>query len=315
VTDTTVRFEVLAPGGRLDQLLAQLGPEISRSRWQRLIRQGQVRVDGLVVDKASTGLAGGEQVVARVPPPEPSHLVPEPIPLDVIYEDDHLLVVNKPPGMVVHPGAGNRRSTLVQAALAHAPTMRGVGGVRRPGVVHRLDKDTSGVILLAKDDESHQMLQDQFRQRTVKKQYLALVDGHPPTAAGRIEAAIARDQVHRTRMAIVPDEQGRRAVSIYHTLAGTKLHALLNVSPETGRTHQIRVHLAFLGTPVVGDRTYGKPSPSLAAKRQLLHAYSLELLPPGAEGRRTFVAPLPIDFRKALSDLGVDPQTILEDLK
>ena len=300
-------FQVEPPGGRLDQVLASVRPELSRSRWQRLIQAGQVLVDGQVVDKPSSSLLGGERIMASIPPPAASHLAPEFIPLEIIYEDEHLLVVNKPAGMVVHPGAGHRSSTLVQAALAHAPEMQGVGGVRRPGVVHRLDKETSGVILMAKDDRSHRMLQDQFRARTVEKRYLALVDGRPPTGSGKIVAPIARDPVHRTRMMVVPEGQGRQAVSVYHSLAHSPNYSLLSVVPETGRTHQVRVHLAFLGTPVVGDRVYGRRFSSLPVARHMLHAQSIELVPPGAKQPRRFEAPLPLDFLQTLLDLGMEP--------
>ncbi|MFP3854860.1 MAG: RluA family pseudouridine synthase [Anaerolineales bacterium] len=288
--------------GRLDVILTELAPELSRSRWQRLIKAGEVRVDGEVVTKPAQEITGGEQIKARIPPPKQSHLQPESIPLDIIYEDNHILVVNKPAGMVVHPAAGHQTGTLVHAALAHAPDIQGVGGLRRPGIVHRLDKDTSGVIVMAKDDQAHQNLQAQFKKRSVRKEYLALVDGRPPTPSGRIEAPIGRDPRHRQRMAVLPG-QGRPSTTVYHTEQNFRNHSLLRVYPETGRTHQIRVHLAFLKCPVVGDTTYGRRSASLEVERQLLHAASLRFRPPGENEEQTFEAPLPGDFQRTLEAL------------
>jgi 23S rRNA pseudouridine1911/1915/1917 synthase len=212
-------------------------------------------------------------------------------------------VVNKPAGMVVHPAAGHASGTLVHAALAHAPTMEGVGGERRPGVVHRLDKDTSGLILLAKNDAAHHRLQEQFHSRSVVKTYLALVDGRPPTPRGRIEAPIGRDPAHRQRMAVLPPGKGRQAVSEYGTVEAFPEHTLLEVHPLTGRTHQIRLHLAFIGCPVVGDKIYGRRHSSLPLKRQFLHAARLEITLPGEERPRHFEAPLPDELKHILNFL------------
>ncbi len=290
-------------GGRLDRILSDSLTDLSRSRLQSLIREGYVQVEGQVVVRPAEKLAGGETIVLEVPPPEPDHLEPEPIPLDIVYEDRHLLVVNKPAGMVVHPSPGHARGTLVQAALHHAKDLHGVGGTLRPGVVHRLDKDTSGLILLAKDDKTHQHLQRQFGERRVYKAYLALVDGHPPTAEGRIEASLGRDPVRRKRMAVVPEGRGRAAVTTYATLERFPEHTLLTVFPLTGRTHQIRLHLAFLGVPIVADRTYGRRKPSLPLDRHFLHAAELRLqiAPDGPE--EEFHAPLPEDLEDVLRGL------------
>lgn len=293
-----VSFRVPEAGGRLDAVLAEAADQLSRTRWKSLIEEGLVLVDGDVVNKAAHTLTGGERVQATIPPPEPSHIEPEPIPLEIIYEDGHLLVINKPAGMVVHPGPGHPTGTLVHAALAHADDLKGVGGERRPGVVHRLDKDTSGVILMAKDDETHQHLQQQFKQRQVEKCYLALVDGAPPTPSGRVEAAIGRHPTQRKRMSIVSEEDGRMAVTTYHTQEKFPDHTLLDVYPTTGRTHQIRVHLAFLECPVVGDTVYGRRKPSLPVNRQMLHASSIEVTLPGDESPRRFEAPLADDFEE-----------------
>lgn len=288
---------------RLDQFVVSCLEAYSRNQVQRWIRQGLVEVDGRPAAKAGQMLEAGATVRVEVPPPQPTALVPEPVPLQVIFENQDLLVVDKPAGMVVHPSAGHQTGTLVHAALAHAPDLEGVGGVQRPGVVHRLDKLTSGLILLAKNDRTHRFLQNQFRARQVEKFYLALVDGAPPTPEGRIEVAIARDPAHRKRMAVVPAGRGREAVSEYRTLARYRAHTLVEVRPVTGRTHQIRVHLAWLGCPVVGDRVYGRTKPSLPIQRHFLHASRLRIRIPGEPQKRTFEAPLPPDLAQVLEML------------
>jgi 23S rRNA pseudouridine1911/1915/1917 synthase len=288
---------------RLDKFLVERLPEYSRSRLQSFIKDNRVLVNGFLAEKSGQQLEGGAKVLLFIPPRGPSRLIPEKIPLEVVFENEDLLVVNKPAGMVVHPAAGHSSGTLVHAALAHAPEMAGVGGELRPGVVHRLDKDTSGLILLAKNDAAHLWLQNQFRSRHAEKTYLALVDGAPPTPRGRIEAAIGRDLRDRKRMAVVPDDKGRAAVSEYRLLQTFPKHTLLEVHPITGRTHQIRLHLAFLGCPVVGDRVYGRRYPSLPMKRQFLHAARLKLILPGEGEPRTFEAPLPQELVQILGAL------------
>jgi 23S rRNA pseudouridine1911/1915/1917 synthase len=208
--------------------------------------------------------------------------------------------------MVVHPAAGHQSGTLVHAALAHTGEIEGVGGIQRPGVVHRLDKDTSGIILLAKNDAAHQWLQEEFRSRRVEKTYLALVDGAPPTVRGRVEAAIGRDPVDRKRMAVVPPNKGRSAVSEYSTITQYQQHTLLEVHPVTGRTHQIRLHMAFLGCPVTGDRLYGRRRPSLDIDRQFLHAARLKIRLPEESDYIEFEAPLPEDLSKVLGLLATE---------
>lgn len=288
---------------RLDKFLAQSLPEFSRTRLQAFIRDGLVRVDGETAQKGGQALGLGSSIEVDVPPQKQAELVPEEVELDLIYENKDLLVVNKPPGMVVHPSAGHGSGTLVHAALAHAPDIEGVGGEQRPGVVHRLDKDTSGLILLAKNDASHRWLQNQFRARQVVKTYLALVDGKPPTAQGRVEAPIGRDPAHRKRMAIVPLNKGRQAISEYRTIEIFPHHTLLEIKPITGRTHQIRLHMAFLDCPVVGDRVYGRRNPSLKLDRHFLHAARLTVLLPGENEHRTFEAPIPEDLELTLEEL------------
>lgn len=292
-----------ASEGRLDLLLVQQFPEQSRSQLQRLIRGGHVLVDGDQVTKTGFAAQPGERIEVTFPPPQPSSLRPEPIQLQVIYEDADVLVVNKAAGMVVHPAAGHTTGTLVHAALAHASDFRGVGGERRPGVVHRLDKDTSGVIILAKHDRAYRMLQAQFKRREVRKKYLALVDGAPPTPSGKIDAPVARDPSNRKKMSVVPEGRGRDSVTVYHTAERFPCHTLLEVFPETGRTHQIRVHLAFLGCPVAGDRVYGRRKGSLDLDRQFLHASALTIRLPGAQEPSTLVAPLPSELARVLADL------------
>jgi 23S rRNA pseudouridine1911/1915/1917 synthase len=287
----------------LDLILVDQVEEYSRSRVQKWIRQGEVLVNDEVITKTGYALAGGEIVQVHIPEVSASNLTPEAIPLNVIFENQDLLVINKPAGMVVHPSAGHDSGTLVHAVLAHAPDLEGVGGERRPGVVHRLDKDTSGVILFAKNDSTHQFLQRQFKARSVEKSYLALVDHHPPTPSGRIEGAIGRDPKHRQKMAIVPDTRGKQAFSTYHTIETFQEHALLEVLPETGRTHQIRVHLAFLDCPVVGDKVYGHRNPSLPVDRHLLHANEMVISISAGAAPMSFKAPLPEDFVSALDRL------------
>jgi 23S rRNA pseudouridine1911/1915/1917 synthase len=291
------------PGERLDVFLTGCLPEFSRSRLQGLIKEGFVRIGPEVVTKTGRDLEAGEVVEVRIPPPLPSRLIPEDIPLDIIFENADLLVVNKPAGMVVHPSPGHDSGTLVHAALGHTPDLGGIGGEERPGIVHRLDKETSGLIVIAKNEAAHRWLQDQFRDRTVEKIYVALVDGRPPTPAGRIEAAIGRNTTHRKLMAVVPIEKGRQSVSEYRTLESFPAHTLLEIHPLTGRTHQIRVHLAFLGCPVVGDTVYGKRHLTQPLKRHFLHAQRLEIILPGEEQPRTFEAPLPAELEEVLVGL------------
>ena len=288
---------------RLDHFLVERLPEFSRSRLQGLIKDGFVTVDSVPAKKSGQLLEPGAQVVVRIPPPVPTGLVGEDIPLDIIFENNDLLVVNKPAGMVVHPAAGHETGTLVHAVLGYHPDLEGIGGEERPGVVHRLDKETSGLILLAKNERAHRWLQDQFRLRKVEKIYLALVDGAPPTPSGRVEAPIGRDPSHRKKMAIMPPGKGREAVSEYVTLEAFKEHTLLEFHPFTGRTHQIRLHCMFLGCPIVGDKVYGHRKQSIALDRHFLHASRLKIVLPGEKQARQFEALLPNELQKVLDSL------------
>ena len=296
------RFDKKTPE-RLDKFLVEKLQEFSRSRIQGLITDGFVDVDGRAAKKAGQSLESGFNVTVRIPPPAPTDLVAENIPLDILFENDDLIVVNKPAGMVVHPAVGHASGTLVNAVLGYDPDIEGIGGEERPGVVHRLDKETSGLILLAKNERAHRWLQDQFRLRKVEKTYLALVDGKPPTPSGRVEAHIGRDPSHRKRMAIVSESRGREAISEYKTIESFKNHTLLEFHPLTGRTHQIRLHCAFLGCPIAGDEIYGRKKPSIEIGRHFLHAYRLKIVLPEEKEYRTFEAKLPEELEQALTAL------------
>jgi 23S rRNA pseudouridine1911/1915/1917 synthase len=295
-------FEKQTPE-RLDKFLVGQLQEFSRSRIQGLIADGFVEVNGRAAKKAGQPLERGFHVTVRVPPPAPTDLVAENIPLDIVFENDDLVVVNKPAGMVVHPAVGHASGTLVNAMLGYDPDIEGIGGEERPGVVHRLDKETSGLILLARNERAHRWLQDQFRLRKVDKTYLALVDGKPPTPSGRVEAHIGRDPSHRKRMAIVPESRGREAISDYKTVESFRAHTLLEFHPLTGRTHQIRLHCAFLGCPIAGDEVYGRKKISIEIDRHFLHAYRLKITLPGEKEPRLFEAPLPEELARILVSL------------
>jgi 23S rRNA pseudouridine1911/1915/1917 synthase len=305
LSETTFSFDVEdAPTDqRLDKFLVKTIQSISRSRIQSLIKDSLVSVNGLPVTKTGYSLSSGDHVEVHIPAAKPSPLKPEEIALDILFENDDVIVINKPAGMVVHPSAGHAQSTLVHAVLAHAPEIEGVGGVRRPGIVHRLDKDTSGIILIAKNDRAHRYLQDQFRLRKVKKVYLALVDGRPPTPRGRIEAPIGRDPINRKKMAVLPAGKGRNSVTEYFTMKNYSHHTLLEVHLFTGRTHQIRLHMAFIHCPVVGDTIYGFRKPSLPIQRNFLHAACLSIKLPGEEVEREFRAELPFELQSILDHL------------
>lgn len=290
-----------AEGVRLDRFLAErAGLDLSRSRLQRLIREGRVEVEGRPA-RPSQPVRAGSRIRVRVPPPEPAAVAPQPIPLDVVYEDADLLVVVKPRGMVVHPAPGHPAGTLVNALLARCPDLAGVGGVQRPGLVHRLDRDTTGLLVVAKTDRAHRDLTAQLRRRELERRYLALVRGVPP-AAGTVDAPVGRDPHRRVRMAVVPD--GRPARTHFRLLeAFRERYALLEVRLETGRTHQIRVHLAAIGHPVAGDPLYGGRRGELGLQGQALHAYRLALVHPRTGEHLCFEAPPPPDLASALARL------------
>jgi 23S rRNA pseudouridine1911/1915/1917 synthase len=295
--------------GRLDRWLAGQLPDRSRSEIQRWIESGLVTLGARPL-KASHRVAAGDEISLSIPAPAAYAVEPEPIPLDVLYEDADLLVINKPAGMVVHPAAGNWHGTLVNAVLCRCPDLGGVGGAGRPGIVHRLDRDTSGVILVAKNDAAHRDLQAQFKARRVQKSYLALVYGLLTPERGEITAPIGRDARDRKRMAVVQTNQGRPATTRYETLAiyrspatGERL-SLLACYPLTGRTHQIRVHLAYARHPIVGDALYGgRRKAAVGCPRQFLHAERIRFRLPRSGEEVEFCAPLAPELQEVLARL------------
>lgn len=303
----STQFSFDDPGTeRLDKYLVKKTNGLSRSRIQSLIQESHARVDGAIITRPSYILQPGQQVFLEIPPLESTEIMPEKIPLDIIFQNDDLVVINKPAGMVVHPAVGNRSGTLVNAILGAKIKLEGISGEERPGIVHRLDRDTSGIILIAKNDKAHHWLQDQFKDRKVQKKYLALVDGQPPTPTGRIEASLGRDTHDRKRFAVVTAGKGREAITEYKTLESYKNHTLLEMHPLTGRTHQIRVHLKYLGCPIVGDKVYGFRKSTLNLKRQFLHATSITITLPGENQSRSFAASLPPDLEDILNIMRKD---------
>jgi 23S rRNA pseudouridine1911/1915/1917 synthase len=302
-TSTTLRLLVPKEAARLrlDRFLAKELPRFSRSRFQQLIRDGFVRLNGRAARPRDI-LRVGDVVDVTEPPPEKIENQPEAIPLDILFEDDDLIVIDKPAGLVVHPGAGHREHTLINALLHHCPTLSGIGGKERPGIVHRLDKGTSGCLVVAKNDETHRGLSIQFAERGVEKIYLALVSGKLRRSAGVIEEKIGRHRVHRQRMSVT-SERGRAARTEYRVLRSSKQASLVECKLHSGRTHQIRVHLRHLGHAVLGDKVYAS---KLAGKfpRQMLHAWKLGFRHPRTGEWKTFEAPLPNDFANAMRSAG-----------
>ncbi len=290
-----LRVEPDATGMRLDRFLAEQLPDLSRSRVQRLIDDGQVQVNRTICTSKKTIVRSGDHLHITIPAAKPLSLQPEAIPLDILYEDDHLLILNKPVGMVVHPAPGHDAGTLVHALLAHCPNLSGIGGVQRPGIVHRLDKGTSGALVIAKTDRAHQSLQAQIKAKTARRDYLGVVYGAPQTVSGTINQPIARHPIDRKRMAVVPEEQGGRyAVTHWQLQERLGNYSLIHFRLETGRTHQIRVHSAFIGHGIVGDPLYtsGK-SVGVNLPGQALHAWQLGLVHPVSGEAIAVTAPLP----------------------
>ena len=298
---TSTRIELVVSANeaklRLDQFLAKRLPEFSRSRLQQLIRNGLVRLNDLTTRPRQI-VRRGDKIDLTEPPLEKIETLPEPIPLEILFEDNDLIVVNKPPGLVVHPGAGHWEHTLVNALLNHCATLSGIGGKERPGIVHRLDKETSGCLVVAKNDMAHRELSKQFAARTVEKIYLALVTGKLANAAGVIEETIGRHPAHRQRMSATA-LRGRPARTEYRVVHSSDRGTLVECRLHSGRTHQIRVHLHHLGHPVLGDKLY---APRLAKDfpRQMLHAWKLGFRHPLTEEWKSFEAPLPDDFAAAI---------------
>ena len=282
---------------RLDRFLAKQLPDYSRSRLQQLIRTGFVLLNGATTRPRQL-VRSGDKVELTEPPLEKIESQPEPIPLEILFEDNDLIVINKPAGLVVHPGAGHRQHTLVNALLSHCTTLSGIGGKERPGIVHRLDKETSGCLVVAKNDEAHRELSRQFAERVVEKTYLALVAGKLRKRAGVIEEKIGRHPVHRQRMS-VSSSRGRPAKTEYRVVRSGNQASLVECRLHSGRTHQVRVHLHHLGHPVLGDKVYA----TRAAKdfpRQMLHAWKLGFRHPGTGEWKSFESSLPDDFATAV---------------
>jgi 23S rRNA pseudouridine1911/1915/1917 synthase len=307
----TFTVETAAEGRRLDVFLADRLPGLSRARLQALIEDGLVTVrprtpsgGGSARARAAHRVHRGDQITVEVPAVAPSRLEPEPIPLSVVYEDDALLVVDKPAGLAVHPGAGRQTGTLVHAVLARCPSLPGIGGEGRPGIVHRLDKDTSGLLVVAKTETALRSLQAQIQTRAARRDYLVLVHGRVAMDAGTIDAPIGRDPRRRTRMAIAAS--GRRAVTHYRVVERFRDATLLEARLETGRTHQIRVHCTSIGHPVVGDPVYARRPNPWGLDRQALHAHRLAFTHPVTGAPLIFTAPVPSDIERALGLLRVE---------
>lgn len=311
------RFRGAAPqAGRLDKVLAGALPELSRARVAALIKAGAAQVGGEVVRRPGQRIEEGVEIALDLPPPAPSELIPEPLPLRLIYQDGDLVVVDKAPGMVVHPGAGHQTGTLVHALLHHVRDLSGIGGVERPGIVHRLDRGTSGLLVVAKHDQAHRALAEQFAVHSARRRYLALVHGVPSASAATIRSRLARHPSDRIRFASTDGgEHGKEAVTHWRRLGGAQGIGLVECKLETGRTHQIRVHLCEAGFPIVGDPLYRRAGcglPELLQRvvselsdRPLLHAWSLELDHPSTGQRQRWIAAPPADFLRALHALGI----------
>ncbi len=309
--ETILIVEKTLPHERLDTFLRSQFPTISRGAIQRLMEQGDIRVDGKPV-KATHHPRAGEKIEIHWPAARPATAQPQELPLDILFEDDDLLVLNKPPGMVVHPSAGHEDSTLVNALLHHcAGQLSGIGGVARPGIVHRLDKETSGCLVVAKNDPAHLALSSQFASRGVEKIYHAIVCGNLTPEQGEVRAAIARHPTHRKRMAVT-DGSGRDAWTSFHVLERLREATVVEALLHTGRTHQVRVHFKHLGFPIVGDATYGNRQnkhltelTGYTAPRQLLHAHKLAFKHPHTGKRMSFEAGWPADFKQVVLSLQI----------
>lgn len=298
---TEINLQVEQKGERIDRYLSQHLADLSRSRIQQLIEQGQVQVNGQVCTSKKTAVQPGDRIFLTIPEAKPLDLQPEAIPLDILYEDDSLIIVNKPVDLVVHPAAGHESGTLVNALLAHCPDLAGIGGVQRPGIVHRLDKDTTGAIAIAKTDQAHQHLQAQLKAKTARRQYLGVVYGSPAAESGTIDQPVGRHPIDRKKMAILPvDKGGRSAVTHWQVRERLGNYTLVHFQLETGRTHQIRVHSAYIKHPIVGDPIYSSGrSLGVNLPGQALHAWKLSLQHPVSGEWIEVTAPLP----KTLSTL------------
>lgn len=303
----TVQANENDKGKRIDSFLNEVIEDATRSYIQKIIDGGYVEITGKKNTKSGNKLKGTETIVVNLPEDETLDLIPEDIPLEIIYEDSDIVVINKAPNMVVHPAHGNYNGTLVNALLYHIKDLSTINGVIRPGIVHRLDKDTSGVIVVAKHDEAHTTLSDMFKEKTLEKTYVCIAKGIFKDKSGRIETLIGRDPRDRKKMAVVT-ENGKIAISNYEVLDESKSYSLVKVRIETGRTHQIRVHMKSLNHPILGDATYGNSTDGIA--RQMLHAYRLKFTHPISKKEMVVTAPIPEDFKRALKFAGLDIEKI-----
>jgi len=296
--DSEIELVVEDGGDRLDRWLGEHVAEVSRARIQKLIEQGQVQLNGTVCHSKKVMTQMGDRITLHIPMAIPLDLIPQDIPLDILYEDEDMLILNKPAGLVVHPAPGHPEGTLVNAILAHCSTLAGIGGVQRPGIVHRLDKDTSGAIVIAKTDFAHQHLQAQFKAKTARRTYIAVVYGAPVEDYGTIDQPIGRHRSDRKKMAVCPlDQGGRTAITHWRVQERLRNYSILQYDLETGRTHQIRVHSTYIGFPIVGDPVYGTGrSVGVNLPGQALHAWKLRLQHPRTEAWVEAIAPLPPYF-------------------
>jgi 23S rRNA pseudouridine1911/1915/1917 synthase len=287
-------------GKRLDQYLTeQKSLNLTRNRIKQLFNSNNIKIVGSFCEPSSK-IKGGEEIEVVIPPPEEIALKPENIPLDIIFEDSDIIIINKPAGIVVHPGAGNSKGTLVNALLAHCHDLKGIGGALRPGIVHRLDKDTSGLMVVAKNENSYYSLVKQLKDRTLQRKYLALVHGQIKKEAGELNFPLSRHPKNRQKYAVVKNG-GREALTKFKVVKRLSKFTLLELELKTGRTHQIRVHTSFIGHPVIGDKKYGfKSLPTLGLSHQALHAYFMKLLHPQSGKEMEFESSLPEDFVNAL---------------
>lgn len=301
----SISLQVQQENDRIDRYLSQQIPDLSRSRIQQLIEQGNVQVNDKVCTSKKANVQAGDRISLEIPDAQPLALQPEAIPLEVLYEDDSLLIINKPSGLVVHPAPGHSEGTLVNALLAHCPTLPGIGGVQRPGIVHRLDKDTTGAIVIAKTDQAQQHLQAQLKAKTARREYLGVVYGAPSSKSGTINLSIGRHPVDRKKMAVVSVEKGgRSAVTHWQVKERLGNYTLMHYQLETGRTHQIRVHSASIGHPIVGDPVYSSgTSVGVNLPGQALHAWRLKLQHPVSEHWIEVTAPPPQAFTTLLEVL------------
>ncbi|TBR57962.1 RluA family pseudouridine synthase [Mastigocladus laminosus UU774] len=292
---TEISLQVEEAGERLDRYLTEQLTELSRSRIQQLIEQGQVQLNSKVCTSKKMVVRLGDRISVTIPPAQPLELTAEDIPLDILYEDDHILILNKTAGLVVHPAPGHPDGTLVNAILAHCPHLPGIGGVQRPGIVHRLDKDTTGAIAIAKTEFAHQHLQAQLKAKTAQREYLGVIHGVPKTESGTVDLPIGRHPVDRKKMAVVSTEKGGRpAVTHWRILERLSNYTLMHFQLETGRTHQIRVHSAHIGHPIIGDPVYSSGrSVGVNLPGQALHAWRLRLEHPVSGEWIEATAPIP----------------------